>query len=70
MGRMKKEGVSERLFLLFDRQRFEENAHLAALIRETEDRCTGALSDDMLQSVNAAGETDMSAFPPDWEDKT
>lgn len=45
------------LFSLFDRQRFEENGRLAALIRDTERRCIGrTLSDDELLFVSAAGE--------------
>lgn len=45
------------LFSLFDRQRFEENGRLAALLRDTEARCGDhALSDDALSFVSAAGE--------------
>lgn len=45
------------LFALFDRQRFEENGRLAALLRDTEVRCGDhALSDDALSFVSAAGE--------------
>lgn len=54
---MEKEAFSSALFSLFDRQRFEGNNHLAALIRETESRYGDhALSDDALLFVSAAGE--------------
>lgn len=55
---MEKEAFSTALFSLFDRQRFEGNDHLAALIRETESRYDDrALTDDALLFVSAAGET-------------
>lgn len=41
---------------LFDLQKFNGNAHLAALVKETQQRYDNALSDDELEMVNAAGE--------------
>ena len=41
---------------LFDYQRFEKNARLETLIRETEDRYAAELSDEELTIVSAAGE--------------
>lgn len=57
------------LFSLFDRQRIEENDRLAALIRDSERRCTGhTLSDDELLFVSAAGEPDAPRRPAPPED--
>lgn len=57
---MQDASLTTRLFSLFDRQLFEEEPSLAALIDETEahwrDNC---LSDDMLSLVSAAGEADL-----------
>ena len=49
-----------RLTSLFDRQRFFQNSALDTLIAETESRCFGgrALTDDDLDLVSAAGESD------------
>ena len=43
---------------LFDFQRFQNNPRLASLIAETESRYEEALSDEILEVVSAAGETD------------
>lgn len=57
------------LFSLFDRQRFEENDRLAALIRDTDRRCVGrTLSDDDLLFVSAAGEPELQRRPVPPED--
>lgn len=49
-----------RLSGLFDRQRFFRDPALDSLISETESRCFGgrALTDDELDMVSAAGESD------------
>ena len=49
-----------RLSGLFDRQRFFRDPALDSLIDETESRCSGgwALTDDDLELVSAAGESD------------
>ena len=54
-----------RLSSLFDRQRFFRYPALDSLIDETESRCSGgwALTDDDLELVSAAGESD-----PLWDD--
>ena len=57
--------MEKKLSRLFDYQRFENNARLGALIRETEERSVRALSDDELFAVNAAGSTE-----PDPDEKT
>ena len=44
---------------LFDYQRFAGNARMAKLIEETENRCDGALSDDELSLVSAAGDVNL-----------
>lgn len=52
--------IEKKLEELFDYQRFERNGKfgkLDQLIRETENRYAGELSDDELGMVNAAGET-------------
>lgn len=41
---------------LFDYQRFENNARLASIISQTEERYGKALSEEELFFVNAAGE--------------
>jgi len=55
-----------RLSGLFDRQRFFRDPALDSLIDETESRCSGgwALTDDDLELVSAAGESD-----PLWDDR-
>lgn len=62
------EKISSTLFSLFDRQRFEENDRLSALIAETERRyCGTALSDDDLELVSAAGLTELMQRRQDKE---
>lgn len=54
---MEDKAFSAMLFALFDRQRFEGNEQLAALLRESESRYDRpTLSDDALSFVSAAGE--------------
>lgn len=48
--------MEKKLKKLFDYQKFEGNAGLAALISETESRYDNELSDDDLENVAAAGE--------------
>ena len=43
---------------LFDFQRFKQNVRLDSIIRNTENRYASALSDDDLEWVSAAGESD------------
>ena len=50
--------TEKRLEKLFDFQRFQNNPRLASLIAETESRYEEALSDEILEEVSAAGETD------------
>lgn len=56
----KRNAVQGRLFALFDYQRIEENPRLAKMIEDTEARYGAELSDDSLEFVSAAGETDIS----------
>lgn len=56
----KRNAVQGRLFALFDYQRIAENPRLAKMIEDTEARYGAALSDDSLEFVSAAGETDIS----------
>ena len=49
--------MEKKLKKLFDYQRFEKNERLEKIIKETESRYGGELSDDDLSLVNAAGET-------------
>lgn len=55
----KRNAVQGRLFALFDYQRIAENPRLAKMIEDTEARYGAALSDDSLEFVSAAGETDI-----------
>ena len=48
---------------LFDYQRFEQNERLEKLIRETESRCAGELSDEELTLVSAAGDPGIDTEP-------
>ena len=48
--------MENKLKALFDYQRFEKNAKLERLIRETENGYAAEISDDDLSLVNAAGE--------------
>lgn len=56
----KRNAVQGRLFALFDYQRIAENSRLAKMIEDTEARYGAELSDDSLEFVSAAGETDIS----------
>ena len=56
---MKNRTVSEKLSALFDFQRIAENPRLAKMIEDTESRYGTELSDDSLEFVSAAGETDV-----------
>lgn len=56
----KRNAVQGRLFALFDYQRIAENPRLAKMIEDTEARYGAELSDDSLEFVSAAGETDIS----------
>ena len=55
----KRNAVQGRLFALFDYQRIAENPRLAKMLEDTEARYGAALSDDSLEFVSAAGETDI-----------
>ena len=48
--------MEEKLTRLFDFQRFGGNARLNAIIAGAEERYAGALTDDDLEMVSAAGE--------------
>lgn len=66
---MQDASLTTRLFSLFDRQLFEEDPSLAALIDETEARWRdNCLSDDMLSLVSAAGEACLPRRPHSKED--
>lgn len=56
---MKSRPISEKLSALFDFQRIAENPRLAKMIEDTEARYGAELSDDSLEFVSAAGETDV-----------
>lgn len=45
---------------LFDYQKFQKNPRLATIIADAETRCGGAISDDELYFVSAAGEAPSS----------
>ena len=55
----KRNAVQVRLFALFDYQRIAENPKLAKMVEDTEARYGAELSDDSLEFVSAAGETDI-----------
>ena len=55
----KRNAVQGRLFALFDYKLIAENPRLAKMIEDTEARYGAALSDDSLEFVSAAGETDI-----------
>ena len=57
--------MEKKLKALFDYQRFEKNERLEKLIRETENRYAGELSDDDLSLVNAAGEPEIGSNMPE-----
>ena len=44
-----------KLFQAFDRQRFQQNARLAGIISDVENRYARVLTDDNLEMVSAAG---------------
>ena len=44
-----------KLFQAFDRQRFQQNARLAGIISDVENRYARVLTDDDLEMVSAAG---------------
>ena len=48
--------MNKKLKMLFDYQRFEQNAKLEKLIQETESRYAKELSEEDLSLVSAAGE--------------
>ncbi len=54
--------MERKLSRLFDRQKFEQNARLNSIISDVESRYAGALSDDDLELVSAAG--DAIPVPP------
>lgn len=50
--------IEQKLKDLFDMQSFIENARIEKLVQETNSRYGKELTDDMLEYVSAAGETD------------
>ena len=50
--------MERKLFQAFDRQRFQQNARLASIISDVENRYARALDDDDLEMVSAAGTAD------------
>lgn len=66
---MKHASLGSQLVSLFDRQRFEKNPRLAALLAETDSRYAGnMLSDADLLMVSAAGEPNARRLPDREED--
>lgn len=61
---MAADGFEALLGELFGYQRFEEEPGLARLIEDTAGRYPGALSDEELGQVNAAGEPGTGHEPP------
>ena len=66
--------MERKLFQAFDRQRFQQNARLAGIIGDVENRYARALSDDDLEMVSAAGVTEpirdeMLLFPAGMQEK-
>jgi len=49
--------MEEKICRLFDCQRFSGSARLSAIISDVESRYAGALSDDDLELVSAAGDS-------------
>ena len=47
--------MERKLFQAFDRQRFQQNARLAGIISDVENRYARVLTDDNLEMVSAAG---------------
>ena len=56
--------MEKKLSQLFDLQRFQQNPRLNSVLQEVEGRYAGAVADDDLDLVNAAGE---AHIPPDNE---
>ncbi len=56
---MESRDISAQLLALFDRQKFENEPSLAALIAQTQARCAAELSEDALLLVSAAGEASL-----------
>lgn len=48
--------MEKTLWHLFDFQKFSQNARLAAVIADTEERFCNVLTDDELEAISAAGE--------------
>lgn len=48
--------MEQKLRRLFDYQKFQRNPRLTAMIADVEERYDGAIADDALEWVNAAGE--------------
>ena len=66
--------MERKLFQAFDRQRFQQNARLASIIGDVENRYARALSDDDLEMVSAAGAADpvmeeILLIPADMQEK-
>lgn len=63
--------MERKLSQLFDRQKFQQNACLSAIIDDVESRYATTLTDDELDMVSAAGEKEfisdevMLIIPPD-----
>lgn len=57
--------MERKLANLFDRQRFERNAKLSGVISDVESRYAGALADDDLEMVSAAGDTGVPTVNPE-----
>ena len=63
--------MEKKLTRLFDYQKFQGNARLAAIIGDVESRYARALSDDELELVNAAGDADgLLLDVVDWDPTT
>ena len=58
--------MEQKLTQLFDFQRFSGSRKLTAVIADVESRYTGALSDEDLEMVSAAGESESRPSP--WKD--
>lgn len=60
--------MEKKLTRLLDYQRFAQNSRLSGIIADVESRYAGALADDDLALVSAAGDTN----PPqeEWEELT
>lgn len=58
--------MEQKLSNLFDFQRFAASKRLAAVIAGVASRCASALSDEDLEMVSAAGESE--PLPSTWKD--